>query len=65
MNSGVRVGIVIVEEPQGCIVGLFGGLRLLVRKGGKGEENGGISGDGLIEECVDYILHEVDGLWGQ
>ena len=28
LNGGVRVRICIFEEPQGCIVGLFGGLRL-------------------------------------
>ena len=36
-NGGVRVGIGVVEEPQGCIIGLFGGLRLLGREGAKGE----------------------------
>ena len=64
-KSGVRVVISVVEEPQGCIVGLFGGLRLLVREVAKGNEYGWINGDVVIEECADYLLHEVDGLWGK
>ena len=64
-NCGVGVGIGIAEEPQGCIVGLFGGLRLLGREGAKGDEHGGINCDGLIEECANYLLHKVNGLWGK
>ena len=64
-NGGTRVGIGVVEEPQGCLVGLFGGLRLLGREGTKGDENGRINGDGIIEECADYLLHKVDGLRGE
>ena len=64
-NGGVRVGIGVVEEPQGCIIGLFGGLRLLGREGAKVKEHGGINSDGVIEECADYMSHKVDGLRGQ
>ena len=64
-NGGVRVGIGVVEEPQGFIVGFFGGLRLLGREGVKGDKHGGINGDGVIEECAYYLLHEVNGLRGQ
>ena len=63
-NGGVGIGIRIVEEPQGCIVGLFGGLRLLGREGAKGDEHGGVNGNGVMEECANYLLHEVNGLWG-
>ena len=31
----------------------------------KGNKHGGINGDGAIEECANYLLHEVNGLWGQ
>ena len=65
MNGGVGVGICVVEEPQGCIVGLFDGLRLLVREGAKGDEHGGINGNGVIENCANYLLHEVNGIRGQ
>ena len=64
-HGGVGVGIGIFEEPQGFIVGLFGGLILLGRESAKGNEHGAINGDGVIEECVNYLLHEVNGLWGQ
>ena len=64
-NGGVTVGIGVVEEPQSCIVGLFGGLRLLVIYGAKSNNHGGINDDGLIEECDDYLLHKVNGLRGQ
>ena len=64
-NGGVRVVIRVVEDPKGFIIGSFGGLRLLGREGTKVEEHSGINGDGLIEECADYMLHKVDGLWGQ
>ena len=64
-NGGVAIRIGIVEEPQGCIVGLFGGLRLLGREGTKGDKHGGINSVGVIEECANYLLHEVNGLWGQ
>ena len=50
-NSGVGIGIGIVEESQGCIVGLFGGLRLFGRDSAKGDEHSWINGDGVIEEC--------------
>ena len=65
LNGGVGIGIGIIEEPQGCIVVLFGGLRLLGREGAKGDEHGGIYGDGVIEECANYMLHKVNGLQGQ
>ena len=64
-NGGVAIGIGIVEDPQGCIVGLFGGLILLGREGAKGNKNDGINGDGIIEECANYLLHEVNGLQGK
>ena len=64
-NGGVGIVIGIIEEPQGCVVGLFGGLRLLGREGDKGNEHGGIHGDGLIKECSNYLLHQVNGLWGK
>ena len=35
------------------------------REGAKGDKNGGINIDGIIEECVNYLLKEVNGLWGQ
>ena len=57
MNGGIGVGIGVVEETQGCIVGLFGGLRLLGREGSKGNKHGEIDGDGVIEECTNYLLH--------
>ena len=47
------------------MAGLFGGPRLLRREVAKGEELGGINGDGVIEENADYMLHKVNGLWGQ
>ena len=65
LNGGVRVGIGVAEEPNGCITGFFGVLRLLGRKGAKGDKHGGINGDGVIKECADYLLQKVDGLWGQ
>ena len=34
-------------------------------EGAKGDEHGGINGDGVIEECANYLLHEVNGIWGQ
>ena len=44
---------------------MFGGLKLLGREGAKGNKNDGINGDGIIEECANYLLHEVNGLQGQ
>ena len=35
------------------------------REGAKVYEHGGINVDGSIEECADYLLHKVDGLWGK
>ena len=35
------------------------------RKGAKGDNNGGINGNVIIEEGALYLLHEVNGLWGQ
>ena len=64
-NGGVGNGISIVEEPQGCIVGLFGDLRLLGREGAKGDEHGGINVNVLIQECANYLLHKVNELRGQ
>ena len=43
----------------------FGGLRLLGREGAKGDEHIGINGNGIIEDCANYLLHKVNGLWGQ
>ena len=64
-NGGIGVGIGVVEETQGCIVGLFGGLILLGREGAKGDKHGGTNGDGVIEVCANYLLHEVNGIRGQ
>ena len=64
-NGDVGVGIGIIEETQGCILCLFFGLRLLGREFAKGDEHGGINGNGVIEECANYLLHEMNGLWGQ
>ena len=64
-NGGVGVGIGVVEDTQGCIVCLFGGIRLLGREGTKSNDHTGINGDGVIEECANYLLHEVNGLRGQ
>ena len=64
-NGGVGIGIGIFEEPQGCIVGFFGGLRLLGREDTKGDKHGEINGDGVIEECANYLLHKVNVLRGQ
>ena len=44
---------------------MFGSLRMLVREGAKDDEHGGINGNGVIEECADYLLQKVNGLWGQ
>ena len=44
---------------------MFGGLKLLVREGTKVDKSGGINGDGVIENCAKYLLHEVDGLRGE
>ena len=55
----------MVEEPQGYIIGSFGGLILLVREGAKGDENVGINGDGVIDDYSDYLLHKGGGLQGQ
>ena len=55
----------VVEYPQGCIVGLFGGIRMLGREGDKGNNHGGINGNGVIQECDNYLLHKENGLWGQ
>ena len=46
---------------MGCIVGLFGGRRILGKEGAKGDDHGGINGDGLKEDCANYLLHEVNG----
>ena len=35
------------------------------REGAKGDDHGGIHGNGVIEECAYYLLHKVNGLWGQ
>ena len=35
------------------------------REGAKGNDHGGINGNGVIENCANYLLHEVNGLWGQ
>ena len=35
------------------------------REGSKVNKHGGINGDVITEECADYLLHEVDGLWGK
>ena len=43
---------------------MFGDLRMLGREGAKGNDHGGISGDGVIEECANYLLHKVNGFWG-
>ena len=48
-NGGVGVGIGVVEDPKGCILGLFGGHRLLVREGSNGNEHGRVNGDDAIE----------------
>ena len=55
----------VVEYPQGYIVGLFGGIRMLGREGDKGNNHGGINGNGVIQECDNYLLHKENGLWGQ
>ena len=65
MDGRVGVGIGVVEEPQGCIVGLFSGLKLLGREGTKGHDHGDINGNGVIEECDNYLLHKVNVLRGQ
>ena len=44
---------------------MFGGIRLLVIEGAKGDKHGGINGNGIIEERANYLLHKVNGLWGQ
>ena len=64
-NGGVGVGIGVVEEPQGFIVGFFSGHRLLGREGANGNKHGGINGDGVTEDCANYMLHKVNGIWGQ
>ena len=64
-NDGVGVGISVVEYPQGFIVGFSVGLILVERESTKGENHGGINDDGVIEECANYLFHEVNGLWGQ
>ena len=35
------------------------------REGFKSNEHGGINGNGVIEECANYLLHEMNGLRGQ
>ena len=35
------------------------------REGAKGDEHGGIHGNDVIEECANYLLHKINGLWGQ
>ena len=38
---------------------------MLGRESAKGDEYGGISGDGVIEEYANYMLHKVNGIWGK
>ena len=37
----------------------------MVIEGAKGDKHGGINGNGIIEERANYLLHKVNGLWGQ
>ena len=43
----------------------FSGLILLGRECAKDNEHGVINANGVIEECVNFLLHKVNGFWGQ
>jgi hypothetical protein len=58
-DGGIRVGVGIVEEPDSCIIGAFGGVGLVGRDGSEGDQHGWIHGNGIVEEHANNLLDKV------
>ena len=62
-NGRVRVSGGMVDQPQVFVVCFVGALGLGCSSGTKGDEQGDVDGNHIVEESPYNLLEKVDGLW--